>query len=256
MPELPDIEVFAYNLKKHYAGKKLVKLNIVNGKKLKDNPAELKKRLEGKILKDVYRSGKELRFVFSKDVLLGMHLMLTGDLIPFEGKNERRTTIIEFHFSDGKALALTDFLKNANIKLDPEDKEGVDALSTELNYQYLKEAFQRKTTIKNILLDQEIIRGIGNGYSDEILWEAGIHPFSIADAVPGDMIKILPKIIKKVLTSATKIILQNHPDLFYGEIKDYLKIHRKTESPTGKEIHVVEKSGRKTYYTDEQILYK
>jgi len=256
MPELPDIEVFAHNLKKLYARKKLVKLKIVNGKKLKDKPAQLTKALQGQTLKDVYRSGKELRFQFSNQVLLGMHLMLTGDLIPFEGKNERKTTIVEFHFDDGKALALTDFMKNANIKLDPEDKGGVDALSKELNYTYLKQVFQSKSAAKNILLDQDIIRGIGNGYSDEILWEAGIHPFSIAEKIPDEKIRQLPIIIKKELTTATKKILKNHPDLLYGEIKDYLKIHRKKESPTGRPIQMMEKGGRKTFYTDEQVLYK
>ncbi|RYZ49926.1 MAG: Fpg/Nei family DNA glycosylase, partial [Chitinophagaceae bacterium] len=74
MPEIPDIEVFSRNLKKLLTGKQVTRVNVVNGKKLKDKPAELSKALEGQKILDVYRSGKELRIQFSKDVLLGIHL--------------------------------------------------------------------------------------------------------------------------------------------------------------------------------------
>ena len=87
MPELPDIEVFAWNPKHIYGGKKLRTIKIVNGKKLPDTSAALTKTLNGRTLTDVYRSGKEFRFVFSGDVVLGLHLMLTGDqlLIGYRG---------------------------------------------------------------------------------------------------------------------------------------------------------------------------
>jgi len=256
MPELPDIEVFAHNIKKQYAGKQLKKLEVVAGKKLKDKPEELSKALEGQTLEDVYRSGKEFRLKFSNGVILGLHLMLTGDLHPFESTNERKATIVEFHFKDGTGLALTDRMKNAFVKLDPVDKGGVDALSSDLNYNYLKKAFKRKTEVKNIFLDQDVIRGIGNGYSDEILWEAKISPHSTAEAIPNDVIKRLPGIIKKVLTTATDTILKLHPGIINREVKDYQKIHHQKVSPTGFEIHMDQKGMRKTYYTNEQVLYK
>ncbi|WP_207491768.1 DNA-formamidopyrimidine glycosylase family protein [Aridibaculum aurantiacum] len=258
MPELPDIEVFAHNLKARFAGKKLKKVNVLVTKRLKDEPEELASALEGKTLENVFRSGKELRWKFSGNTLLGMHLMLTGDIFPFQGQNENKFTIVELYFSDGTGLALTDRMKNANIKLNPVDKDGVDALAKELNFEYLKAVFQKKCTVKSILLDQNIIRGIGNGYSDEILWQAKISPFSTANAIPDDKLKELPKIIRKVLTTATKKIMKSHPGLITGEVKDYLDIHhkKKTESPTGFPILVEEVSGRRTHYTEEQVLYK
>ena len=111
-----------------------------------------------------------MRFAFSDGSLLGLHLMLTGDIFVFDKKNDRRDTLAEIHFQDGSGIALTDRMRNAFIKLDPEDKAGVDALSPELNYNYLKTALQRKAKTKTILTDQNPIRGIGNSYSDEILW--------------------------------------------------------------------------------------
>src|SRR6476620_5360588 len=249
MPELPDIEVFTRNLKKMFGGKTMSKIKIVNNKNIKDSQKELSKALEGHKLKDVYRSGKEMRFLFSNGKVLGLHLMLTGDLIPFEEKNERKSTKVEFYFEGGNNLALTDRFKNAFIKLDTEDKEGIDALDSKLNYSYLKKALSRKAAIKNILLDQHVIRGIGNGYSDEILWETRISPFSKANAIPDEKIRQLARNIKKVLKTATDKIYKNHPDLIHGEIRDFMKIHtkKKDKSPTGAKIKIADRGMLKTY---------
>ncbi len=257
MPELPDIQVFSNNLKSMFAGKKLIKIKVINGKKLKDKPKELSSALDGKVLKDVYRSGKEMRLKFSDETILGLHLMLTGDLIPFDKKNESKITIVEFHFSDGKGLALNDRMRNAFVKLNPVDKEGIDALDKGLNFKYLKSKFDRKAQVKNILLDQDVIRGIGNAYSDEILWETRISPFSVANAIPDGKIKELAANIKKILKRETTRINKKYPGLIHGEIRDFLVIHtrKKTESPTGAPIKTEKRGMLKTFYTDEQVLY-
>ena len=258
MPELPDIEVFTRNLDKVFAGKKILKVTIVNGQKLKNKPAEFSKRLIGKKLKNIYRSGKEMRFQFEDDTLLGLHLMLTGDLFIFQRKNEHHSTIAELYFEGENNLALTDRMRNANIILDPIDKKGVDAISKELNFKYLKTALQRNTSIKKVLTDQNTIRGIGNSYSDEILWQARISPYSTASAIPEAKIKELVPIIKEILKKEIESIYKKYPGKINVEVKEFLKIHSKTldRSPTGFPI-IVDKSGMmKTYYTEEQVLYR
>lgn len=259
MPELPDVEVFTRNLHQLFAGKKLLNIKIVNGKKLKDTQAALTKALKGKTLKRIYRSGKEMRFEFTDGALLGLHLMLTGDVFVFEKENSHASTIAELHFEGGQGLALNDRMKNANIKLNPVDKAGVDAISEELNFEYLQNALkQRRTSIKKVLTDQDVIRGIGNSYSDEILWEARISPYSTAQAIPDKKIKELVKIIKKVLTKETENIYKNFKGKVNVEVKTFLKIHtkEKTESPTGAPIKIDKKGMMKTYYTEEQELYQ
>ena len=77
--------------------------------------AEMKKALEGHALKQVYREGKELRFQFDNCTLLGMHLMMNGELKIFENKNAPANPILELLFSDGTGLALTDFRGLANL---------------------------------------------------------------------------------------------------------------------------------------------
>jgi formamidopyrimidine-DNA glycosylase len=255
MPELPDVQVFVKNLDRLFAGKKLLKVKVVNGKKMPDTQKKLSDKLEGKKLKRMFRSGKEMRFEFADGTLLGLHLMLTGDIFIFGEKNDHHSTVVELYFEGGKNLALTDRMKNAHIYLDPVDKEGVDAL--ELDFKYLKSAFNRKTNVKNILLDQHVIRGIGNGYSDEILWETRISPYSVASAIPDEKIKELVKVIPRLLKKATAEIDKAYPGIVNNEVKEFLKIHSrtKTESPTGHKIQIDTKGARKTYYTDEQMLY-
>jgi formamidopyrimidine-DNA glycosylase len=256
MPELPDVEVFSRNLNKIFAGKKLIKIRIVNGKKLKHTQAEFAKRLTGKTLNRIYRSGKEMRFEFTGAQLLGLHLMLTGDIFVFENKNEHHSTIAELYFN-GMNLALTDRMGNANIKLDPVDKAGVDAISKDLDFKYLKAAMQSKAVIKKLLTNQDIIRGIGNSYSDEILWEARISPYSVSNKIPDDKIKELVSLIKKILKKEIIQINKNYKGKINVEVKEFLKIHTKdsTKSPTGADIIIDKKGMMKTYYTQEQKLY-
>ena len=187
-----------------------------------------------------------------------MHLMLTGDIILFDDKNERLSTIADLYFEGGRNLALTDRMKNAFLKLNPEDKAGIDALSKKLDYKYLKSALNRNKMIKSLLTDQNIIRGIGNSYSDEILWEAKISPYSIASAIPDKKIKELVSIIKTTLTNAVKSIYKKDKGKVNTEVKEFLNIHTKEKptSPTGFPIIIEEKGMMKTYYTKEQKLYK
>lgn len=256
MPEISDIQVFASNLKKIFVGRTLSQIKVVNGKKLNNTEKELNEHLKGKILKDIYRSGKELRWLFSNGDILGMHLMLTGDAMIFQKLNAHKFTIVELYFSGNISCALTDMMRNANVTLNPTDKAGIDALDKRLNFKSLKEILNRNANIKNVLRNQALIRGIGNAYSDEILWKSGISPFSIASAVPDIKIKELAVNIKRVLKKAILQIskVQNET---YGEVKDFLQIHssKKHISPTGALIKFEKRGSFKTYYTDEQKLY-
>jgi formamidopyrimidine-DNA glycosylase len=256
MPELPDLNVFAKNLDKKLAGKKVEKIKVENKSKLKLTVSQLKKEIEGTKLKQVYREGKELHFEFSNGNILGMHLMLKGAL-HLEGN--QKNTITEMHFNGDNVLVLTDFQGAANIALNPVVKDSPDALSDEVNYKFLSEKLGKKrTNIKTFIMDQNIIRGIGNAYADEILWESKIHPESVCNKIPDDKIKALAKDIKSVLKDAEKQILKINPDIISGEERSFLKIHnsRKNESPTGAKIHNKMLNSRITYYTDEQELYK
>lgn len=259
MPELPDLQVFSKNLTARLSGKKVKAIAVSNSKKLNVAVKQLKESLEGKVLEHVSRVGKELHFHFKGGDILALHLMLRGQLHLFEHKNDHRFTIIELLFTDDTGIAMTDYQGAATPTLNPEERDTVDALSDEMDFNFLKQTLgKKKSAIKNVLLDQKVIRGIGNAYADEILWEAGISPFSISNKIPDDKIKALAKSIKGVLKSAEKSITKSHPEIISGEVRDFMKIHnsKKTQSPTGAPIMYKVVGARKTYYTDEQEMFE
>jgi formamidopyrimidine-DNA glycosylase len=84
----------------------------------------------------------------------------------------------------------------------------------------------------------------------------GSRPSPQAIKLPEDKIKDLVKSIHSVLKDAEKQILQSNPDIINGEVRDFMLIHnaKKKHSPKGAPI-LIKEAGRKTYYTEEQVLY-
>lgn len=128
-----------------------------------------------------------------------------------------------------------------------------------MNQDYLEKILsKKKSPVKLVLMDQKLIRGIGNTYADEILWKAKISPMSVSKAIPKDKVKILSETIRKVLSQEIVQIRSLLHDNLGGEVRDFLKIHSEKikQSPTGDKILMEEIGGRKTYYTREQELYQ
>ncbi len=258
MPELPDLQVFRGNLQKRFAGKTLQSFTIYNSKKLNTSEERCKEELEGQWLKNVKRHGKELYFEFSNKAVLGIHLMLKGYFVELPN-DEVTDPILELQFEGGKGLAVVDSMALARLNLNPKKPTAPDALDYQFNVKYLQDKLQKNpgVPIKSFLIDQKIVRGIGNAYVDEILWEAKISPFSHTELLPDNALRELHRQIKIVLKEGEEKIKIINPDIIAGEIRDFMKIHHpdKTHSPTGAEILVQKLNKRKTYYTKEQVDY-
>lgn len=257
MPELPDLEVFAINLEKAFKNKTLEQLNVIVHKKLNVTEKRLRDALEGHKLTAVRRVGKTLQLHFGGGNILGLHLMLHGRLVPV-GEEPVKFQILQFVFTGGDAFALTDFQKQATPTLNPPDSAVPDALSPEFDLSYLKKVTGKKpTTIKQVMMDQKVVRGIGNAYADEILWKARISPMSVASKIPEARLKDLHEAIGSVLREEIVNLTKALPEVYDTEIRDFLVIHgsKITESPTGHAVKVETIDGRKAYYTDEQELF-
>jgi len=256
MPELPDLQVFSHNLNKQLSGKKVKEVIVGNSKKISVPKKTIVDAIEKQKIKSVFRKGKELYFEFENAQIISLHLMLNGEIHLFKSDPPVKYLIIQLTFTDGTGMALTDFRGLAKASLNPKDDGVVDA--TDIDFNLLKGIISNKrASIKNILLDQKLIGGIGNAYADEILWEAGLSPFSSAMMIPDKKIKDLVKSIKYVLKHAEQQILKSNPDIISGEIRDFLRIHtsKKTHSPSGVPIEIKKTGARKTYYTAEQELF-
>ncbi len=256
MPEIPDLNVFRKNLAEKLVGKTLSVLTVLITRQLKVEESVLQEALEGQKLLVIERSGKELYFSFQNGHILSVHLMLHGTMYWYEGKNENRFTIAELLFDDGTGLAITDWQKAVILTLDPKHVTVPDAMDMPVGY--LNEVLLKsKHPIKTLLTEGKAVRGIGNAYVDEILYEANISPFSISNKIPQNKIGELTKAIETVLTNAEQHILKNFPDTITEKERDFLQVHRPKQKETlnGEPILIAEISKRKTYYTGRQQLF-
>jgi len=251
MPELPDLAVMAKNLQKRLEGKTVQSLELHVTKKTVATEKEFFEALVSHKVKSVTREGKELRIAIGEN-RLGLHLMLHGELKLVEGDPPKFPI---FHLNFGKeSLYLTDFQNQARPILNPEESGVPDALAISAR-EFSGLLGKKKGDIKAVLLDQKSIRGIGNAYADEILYDAGISPHSLASKVPADQ---LFESMERVLKEAIDHISKADPDRVTGENRDFMKVHLPKIKETAKgEVIIVDKKGsRKSYYVENQKEYK
>lgn len=204
--------------------------NTVKSKKFFN---KFKKEIIGqKVLKSERRAKNILIHLANKKVIL-MHLKMTGHLlygryeynkkenkwIPHEKERAslrdsyNRFIHVVFEFSNGKHLAFCDSRKFGKVTLiDKNDLEssshlkniGPEPLEDDFTFLNFKERLYRQPnkSIKTVLIDQSIIAGIGNIYSDEMLWMAGIHPESHSVKIPTDKLKLLYKSMREILNKS------------------------------------------------------
>ena len=165
------------------------------------------KKLNNKKIAKVRRRAKLLIIDFSDGSSLIFHLKLTGQLI-FNGKPAKHTRHI-FKFSDGSQLIFNDtrkfgWWKEAKNTKEIEKAFGPEAL--EIDFKTFETLIKKrpKTKIKPLLMDQKFIAGIGNIYSDEILFASRVKPLRPAGTLSGKEIKSIFQNIKKILKAAIK----------------------------------------------------
>lgn len=188
MPELPEVETIKRVIEPQIQGLIIEKV-IVKRPEVIANPAaeEFCRLLTGQTISHMTRRGKFLIIQLNSNDRIILHLRMTGCLLftPADYPEEKHTHII-FSLNKGKELRFSDTRRFGRFWLLKEgeadtysgiEKLGIEPLDRELTAGYLNAHLgKRKKNVKECLLDQSIIAGIGNIYSDEILFTAGIYP--------------------------------------------------------------------------------
>jgi|SRR5690554_662618 len=212
MPELPDVESFrrymeASALKKTITDVKANSKSVLAGITL---PA-LKKKLIGKKIKSVSGYGKFLFAQTNDNEYLAMHFGMTGFLNYYKNKEEAGKYIrFQIDFENGYHLGFDDRRKLGHIYFTENLKEffkkkklGVDPIRENIDYKRFKELVEgKKGTVKSVFMNQEIMAGIGNIYSDEILFQSKIHPEYPFEKLEEKDLKLLFKKMKNILQLA------------------------------------------------------
>lgn len=188
MPELPEIETIKGVIEPQVKGLTIGSITV-NRPEIISRPTadEFCKAVTGQTISSMERRGKFLIIHLKNGSRIILHLRMTGCLLvaPPDYPREKHTHMI-LQFSNGMELRFSDTRRFGRfwlIQFGEEDtysgigKLGLEPLSAECNAEYLQGKFaKRKKTIKECLLDQSVVAGIGNIYSDEILFAARIHP--------------------------------------------------------------------------------
>jgi formamidopyrimidine-DNA glycosylase len=256
VPELPDVEV----LRRYCEATSLhqeVRSVRVNSRLIlgETSPSDLQTGLQGRTFEDTERHGKYLLVELDNGRWLVMHFGMTGSL-KYVSKADRKpeNTELLFAFSNGSRLAYLTTRKLGEIRLVGdaevfiEEKDlGPDVLDSSFDFEAFQRAIAgRRAMIKSTLMNQQIMAGIGNVYSDEILFQAGIYPRTPVDELSGKAKKKVFHTMQDVLRTA--IDNQADPEDFP---ETYIIPHRHKEGTCprcGGEVKQVEVSGRGAYY--------
>lgn len=195
MPELPEVETIKNVIEPQIQGL-VIKQVTLKRPEVVAYPAtdEFCRQLTGQTVSRMTRQGKFLMIHLSSHDRIILHLRMTGCLLltPLDYPLEKHTHVI-FRFHNDTELRFSDMRRFGRFWLIQEGEDdvysgigklGIDPLSTELTAGYLRTRLgKRRKTIKECLLEQTIVAGIGNIYSDEILFTAGIYPARPADSL-------------------------------------------------------------------------
>ena len=182
---------------------------------------------------------------------------------------------VEFIFTDGTALRYNDVRKFGRMQLILTGTErqvtgigklGPEPNTPEFSEQYFLSSLKRKKkNIKNVLLDQTVVAGLGNIYVDETLWQSKIHPLSLANKIPADKVEDLRKNINETIKIATEkrgTTVHSYLDA-NGEVGGYQKMlqvygHAGEACPRcGTTFEKIKVSGRGTTFCPHcQVIYK
>ena len=260
MPELPDLHVFSHNLKKRVLHKNIESVTVYNTRII-NAPAMFSEKLTGTGIRDIVREGKELHFMLKNNNSFGVHLMLSGKFfITNQNEIEKISSkIAALCFEDNEIFVISDYQHLCRVMLNPKPSKAPDALSDTFTCEYFSGQIKRNAirNIKEILIDQKVVRGIGNAYVDEILWQANISPESVAGKIPEEKQNELFQAVPFILNDAIQNIQKISPDIISGEERSFLKVHnpRKKYTDAGERIIVKTVAGKKTYFTEKQQLF-
>jgi len=281
MPELPEVETTVRELRKKVLKRTFLDVWTDCPKIIKkpNGFKQFKSIITGKEIKSVYRKGKNIIFSLSADFSLLIHQKLTGHLLygkwkkqgliwkpvvagPIASDPMNRFIHLIFLFDNKWQLALCDLRKFSKVVLakNEEIKEEAKAIGPDpllMTFGEFKKIIgQKNAKIKQVLMDQKLISGIGNIYSNEALFEARINPKRPASDLKEGEIKRLYHSLTKILKKSISVQGESFSDFRTldgkkGGFDVFIKVYRKEGKKCpycGGKIVKEEIGGRSSYF--------
>lgn len=274
MPELPEVEVVRRDLEKEIVGKKIKKVEVRNTKNAMRAIRRHKRRKEfedalaGLKITKVDRRGKYILTHLNGKVLVS-HLGMSGQLsLTKASAAQENHTHVVIHFTIGGQLRFVDprtfgemFVTEKGELGEVKELQnlGIDPLEQALTWQYFSKTLEeKKTKLKALLMDQKFICGLGNIYSDEILFAAGLRFDHPSNELSSQEVRRLYRAIQEILQEAirfrgTSADDEQYKDLYgaLGEFQTQLKVYQREGQPCRRCRTPVERarwSNRSTFF--------
>ncbi|MHB8507654.1 MAG: Fpg/Nei family DNA glycosylase [Candidatus Dormibacteria bacterium] len=242
MPEMPELEVLRERLGPALAGRSVsaVEVSPRFGFLLRTPPADLERRLVGNQVASLWRRGKFLVLGQQSGDHLVLNPMLGGRLHWTEGREKAPgTRLVAIEFEGGGRLTLTDFARMARLYLVGRDElEVVPGWSdlgpeaSDISEDEFRARIRRHPgELKNLLRNQAFVAGIGNAYSDEVLFEARMMPLQKRATLDPDAIARLHHAMVKVLAEAVATIRAQPAWEAHKQDRQFMKVHMKGGQP-------------------------
>lgn len=271
MPELPEVEVIVRQLNRC---RRLFESPISEIALYKPNrwvgitPEEIPQKMAGRILENITRRAKFIILTFDDNSRLVIHLRMTGKLIcDANQENELKYTREVFQFKNGSKLFFNDsrtlgrlYYIAPNEKIPEIEKLGVEPLSGDFSENILRKLLADcNPEIKDFLLNQTKIAGIGNIYASEILFICKIHPERRTQTISPKEIQCLAQTIPWILQrsidfNGTTIIDFRNAENKTGEFQKELKVYGRKDKPCticGTEIKRIVQKQRSSFFCEK-----
>lgn len=254
MPELPDVEVYRRCLDATSLHQKIISTTVTDSRMLKGiSRRDLQARTKGRHLGSTRRHGKYLFAALDRgrDSLV-FHFGMTGNLEYAKGSGQDRYARVIFGFANGYCLLYRSKRRLGEVRVvDDADSfirvKGLGPDALEMG----RDAFDRmlaarRGSIKSLLMNQKAIAGIGNVYSDEMLFQSGIHPASRANGLGEEQAAGLYRSMRLVLREAVR--KHADPNLFPASYFIPSRIEGGPCPRCGSKIRKIKISGRSGYF--------
>jgi formamidopyrimidine-DNA glycosylase len=246
VPELPEVETIKRDLEKEVVGKRIRQVEVTGMRSIRRHPNKKHfiGKLEGRKVTSVERRGKYLLVRLEGGDVLVVHLGMSGQLLKAKGGPKDpapKHTHVVVTFTQGGALRFVDPRTFGELFVTtPDELEeqvpelahlGFDPLSDQMSWNRFGDLLHaRKTKLKPLLMDQRFVAGLGNIYSDEILWAAGLRYDRSSDRLTSQEVRRLWRAMIETLQDAVKhrgssLSDEQYVDL-YGKMGEYQKEHK------------------------------
>jgi formamidopyrimidine-DNA glycosylase len=273
VPELPEVEVVRRDLEREVVGKKIKGVDVDGMRSIRRyrQRKQFTSELDGRKITAVSRRGKYLVMKLDDGNALIVHLGMSGQLLRAKSSREAmpKHTHVTITFTQGGQLRFVDPRTFGEMFVTPYDgiddaveelaHLGIDPLESAMSWDYFGELVsQRHIKLKAALMDQKFLAGIGNIYSDEILFNAGLRWDRMSDSLSPEEIRRLYRALVETLQDAVKyrgssLADEQYVDLF-GKKGEY-QLHHKVYAREGQAClrcrHVIVRQktgGRSTFF--------